>query len=304
MTVRHDISSIVRSWIREEEYDSADRVLQVVLSQLDSTPQRRPFWQARRFPTMNSPVRYAIAAAAVLVVALVGYQLLSSNAGVPGAGSSALPTAEASPSINPSPEPSPFGGRTLRPFSGADGFGMCPSADIAPECVEDPRDETMTITVQTPASWDYFGDVGPWIDDNAPPDGAAVFFYRGNWLYSDPCLSGAANPDIPVGPTVDDLVTALIEHPSLDVTAPVDVTLAGYSGTYLDLTVPDDISDCSTYQPIEAHIYAQGPGHRWHMWILDVDGVRVLVETNDYAGTDPQRLAEIQSILDSLEIAP
>jgi hypothetical protein len=132
-----------------------------------------------------------------------------------------------------------------------------------------------------------------------------VFFYRGNWLFSDPCRpNDEENPDLPVGPTVDDLVTALVDHPSLDVTAPVDVTLAGYSGTYLDLLVPDDISACVTYQPIAGHIYAQGPGQRWHMWILDVNGVRVVVETNDYAGTPAERLAEERAIIDSLVITP
>jgi len=40
------------------------------------------------------------------------------------------------------------------------------------------------------------------------------------------------------------------------------------------------------------------------MWILDVDGVRVLVETNDYAGTAADRLAEEQAIVDSIEITP
>lgn len=107
---------------------------------------------------------------------------------------------------------------------------------------------------------------------------------------------------IPVGPTVDDFVSALVDHPSLDITSPVDVTLAGYRGKYVDLTVPDDISTCLRYEPIAEHIYAQGPGHRWHMWVLDVEGVRVVVETNDYVGTSPQRLAEEQAIIDSLEI--
>jgi hypothetical protein len=99
-------------------------------------------------------------------------------------------------------------------------------------------------------------------------------------------------------------VTALVVHPSLDVTDPVDVTLAGYSGTYLDLTIPDDISECVRYMPTDRHIYAQGPGQRWHMWILDVDGVRVQVETNDYPGTAPEQLAEEQAIIESLVITP
>ena len=146
-----------------------------------------------------------------------------------------------------------------------------------------------------------------WIDGNGPPDGADLMFYRGSGLFSDPCLTeeeAEAAADIPVGPTVDDLVTALVDHPSLDVTSPVDVTLAGFSGKYLDLLIPDDISACAYYKPMDGHHYAQGPGQRWHMWVLDVGGVRVLVETNDFAGTSAQRLAEEQAMIDSLEINP
>jgi hypothetical protein len=133
-----------------------------------------------------------------------------------------------------------------------------------------------------------------------------LFFYRGSWLYSDPCRPKDVDedPDIRVGPTVDDFVTALVDHPSLDVTTPVDVTLAGYSGKHVDLLVPDDIGACAVYRPMDGHMYAQGPGQRWHMWALDVGGVRVLVETNDYATTSANRLAEEQAMIDSLEIKP
>ena len=31
---------------------------------------------------------------------------------------------------------------------------------------------------------------------------------------------------------------------------------------------------CVRYRPLDMHIYAQGPGQRWHMWVLDVGGVR------------------------------
>jgi hypothetical protein len=169
----------------------------------------------------------------------------------------------------------------------------------------------MTFAIMAPPSWEAWeddgADLGVWPvgQENDPPDGAFVGLYPGGNLFSDPCLTDEeAGADVPVGPTVDDLVTALVDHPSLDVTAPVDVTLAGYSGTYLDLTVPDDISECVRYMPTDHHIYAQGPGQRWHMWILDVDGVRVLVETNDYAGTSAKRLAEEQAIIESLVITP
>lgn len=97
MSAERDVNRIVRSWIRTDEHESADRVLKAVLSKLDATPQRRSWWRARRVPKMTNPVRYAIAAAAVLVVALIGYQFLPGSISNPG-GPSAAPSPTAAPS--------------------------------------------------------------------------------------------------------------------------------------------------------------------------------------------------------------
>ena len=51
-------------------------------------------------------------------------------------------------------------------------------------------------------------------------------------------------------------------------------------------------------------MYAQGPSQGWHLWILDVDGIRVVVQTNDYAGTSAENRAELQAIVDSIQIEP
>ena len=103
--------------------------------------------------------------------------------------------------------------------------------------------------------------------------------------------------DIEVGPTADDFAKALAAHPLLDATNPVDVTLGGFSGKYLDLQLPADISKCDVYLPWAPAFYAQGPSHRWHIWSLDVDGVRVVIQ----AGTSPgrcTRLAEMHAIIE------
>jgi hypothetical protein len=128
-------------------------------------------------------------------------------------------------------------------------------------------------------------------------------------LLTDPCQYGS--PRIPVGPTVADFINAVADHPSLDTTAPVDVELAGYSGKDFELLVPADTSMCTRepggppqYRPFEPAIYAQGPGQRGHQWVLDVDGVRVVVQSFDFAGTPAARRAELQAIVDSIKIQP
>ena len=77
-----DVTRIVRSWLHTDEHESADRVLGVVLDQLDTTRQRRPWWPARRIADMNTYAKLLIAAAAVVVVAVVGINLLPGNGGV------------------------------------------------------------------------------------------------------------------------------------------------------------------------------------------------------------------------------
>ena len=84
MTAERDVTRVVRSWLRLDEHDSADRVLENVLASLDATPQRRSWWPARRIADMNKLLPLAAAAAALLVVAVVGYNLLrSTNVGPP-----------------------------------------------------------------------------------------------------------------------------------------------------------------------------------------------------------------------------
>jgi hypothetical protein len=160
----------------------------------------------------------------------------------------------------------------------------------------------MTLTV--PDGWE--GIIGTiWLAErgNGVPDGAGLLAGRGAWLLTDPCTKAehAITPDVAVGPSVDDFANAIADHPLLDATDPVAVTLAGYSGKYLDLHVPADISMCAVYRPWDPGIFAQGPSHRW---ILDVDGLRFVVQSTDYPGTSAKHRSELMAIVDSIKIDP
>ncbi len=84
-------------------------------------------------------------------------------------------------------------------------------------------------------------------------------------------------------------------------TEPVDVTLGGYAGRYLELQTPTDPSACH-YFVWQPGIYAHGPDHLWHIWVLDVDGIRVVVRADTYPGTTAEVRDQIQAILGSLRI--
>jgi hypothetical protein len=303
MSADRDVTRIVRSWLEEGVTSLPDRVLDSVFDQLPATPQRRAWWPARRLSEMNNFAKFAIAAAAVVVIAIVGINLLPRGGGV--GGPSPSPTSAPFPSASPvvlRDGPLPAGTYVIQPFAqaGSDACFVPPQSGC-----EATNDDTIRFAYTVPDGWAGIGgtDFVLAANGNSAPDGAGVGGSRGAWLLSDPCQNGQ-NPDIPVGPTVDDFVNALADHPLLDVTTPVAVTLDGYSGKYVDLQVPLDISQCDVYRPWEPGLYARGPGHRWHLWILDVEGTRVIVQAMDYAGTSAQHRAELQAIVDSIQIQP
>jgi hypothetical protein len=98
MSTDRDTTRIVRSWLEEGATALPDRVLDAVLDRVPATPQRRSWWPSRRIAHMN-PVRIAIAAAAVVVVAIVGYNLLPRSGGNVGG----QPTPVPSPTPTPGP---------------------------------------------------------------------------------------------------------------------------------------------------------------------------------------------------------
>jgi len=129
--------------------------------------------------------------------------------------------------------------------------------------------------------------------------------------------------DPPVGPSVDDLAVALADLAPFRVTStPTDVTMYGYRGKYLELTVPDlpvegdDFIGCvdgnllSWVAPIDV---AEGEGGAFHgynaepveeFWILDVDGTRLVIEANWSPASPRKDVAEMRAILDSIQIEP
>jgi hypothetical protein len=97
MYTEPDVTRMVRSWLRADEQESADRVLRNVLAVLDATPQRQRVRRARRLDDTNALAKVAIAAAALVVVAVVATNLgpASREAGAPTSPSPTPSTAAA-----------------------------------------------------------------------------------------------------------------------------------------------------------------------------------------------------------------
>jgi hypothetical protein len=301
MSTDRDVSRIVRSWLNEDRHEDADRVLNSVLDQLDTTPQRRTLWSAWRFPIMNNVLRVGLAAAAVVIIAVIAINLLPGSP-TPGGTVSPSPSAPAEPSSEPSSTPAglPVGSS----FVLSDGQ---PSGGEAPGSV------AMTVTIPAPG-WFGAPDDGILLknDDADPPDGAGMIVWAGVdhlYVYGDPCGWSSTRPETP-STTVDEVVAALTAQASRDASAPVDITLDGYAGKAITLHVPDDadFTQCDEgffgswsqgTTDLSPQRYHQGPGQIDEVWILDVDGLLVVIDWDYYAGTPQADVDELRAIVES-----
>ena len=316
MTQQRGIEQLLDHWFSDGPDQAPDRVVDIVADRIERQSQR-PAWrlQWRPFP-VNAYSKIAVAAAAVLIVAVVGYNLLPGRStGVGGPAPSPSPTVvpAGSPSASPAARILPEGRLSagiysMQPFI-ADAAGV-------------------TITMTVPDGWAGVPSgalIGPTGTDE--PDGMAIGVVQANGAFDDPCRWDQAGTgslmqpgETIVGPTVDDLVADLRANRSYVSTAPVDVVIDGYAGKQLDLQLPSDIDfglcdkfpgdTNGTYHVLtpplgsDASMYAQGRGNRWHLKIIDVDGARIIVKILDYAGTSAQDQAAAQAIVDSIQITP
>jgi hypothetical protein len=318
MTDDRSLERAARSWLEAGPTEAPDRAVEAALLRIQTTSQERDLRIPWRLPKMTTPAR--VAAAAVIGVLVVGGALFMlgrlGQTGVGGPGPTSTPTQSPTPIPSPTPSPTgPVGEGSLqagqhmaKPFAPPNGNGVCHDPP-QPGCSDTARDDTIGFTFTVPDGW-ASNDSGAAITKPATgivaPAGMGLLFHRGGWLYSDPCINVATQelPDIRVGPSVDDFANALANHPLLDATTPTSISLGGYSGKYVDLQLPSDITCTFGYYPWAPSMPALGPNHRWHLWILDVEGIRVVVQTADFVETTASDLAELQAIVDSIQIEP
>jgi hypothetical protein len=289
MSTDRDTTRIVRSWLRTDEHESADRVLHAVLDRLDTTPQRRfTWWPARRFPDMNTTAKLTLAAAAVVVAAFLGIRFLA-----PGEVGIGAPGPTPTPTAPPLVLPATTSRTPLEPGTYVTGGAF-----------------QVPVTVTVPAGWagntsgPYLANVGKGIDDQF----GGVFFQIFEQVSVDPCQPELGFID-PLGPTADDLVTALTNMPGIEVADVSDITVDGFSGTQLTVTAPESFDDCSLSEdgyviwrlPLGA-TYAPGPGLATRVRILDVGDERLVIDVPDVPGTTDEERAEIQAVVDSIQI--
>jgi hypothetical protein len=286
MSTDRDTTRIVRSWLRTDESESADRVLDIVLDRLDTTPQRRATrWPARRFFEMNSFAKFGVAAAVLVVAALLGFNyFFTPNVGGPGIDDPS-PTAEATPAaLRLSEGPIEAGRYTLG------------------------EDFPVPTTFEVPAQWIACSSgvmeqgVCRLAGREFPRIGL-TFNYVEN-VAADPC--GGELLDPPIGPTVDDLVTAISNLEGFEATAPEDVTIDGFDAKRFTLAAPAD-PPCELLETWATQTRVNGIGAREInlLHVVDVDGVRLLLSSTYFENTTtPADFAELDELIRSIDFAP
>ena len=210
--------------------------------------------------------------------------------------------------------PSPTAAAIVLPFSGSEmvlqpgryvmaGFTSTVNSAWWPEAV----------TASLPGGWGRDPSTrgsGLYRGNAATPDAKLEFLSVDN-VSADPCWPDYPPPliDPPVGPTVGDLVAALGTVPGVQTSAPVDVTLDGFPGQQLTLAVPVDVSECEYFQlwvtPAmrgETWGFSSVPGWRHQLWVLDLEGLRFVVDASVAPDAPADAELELRQIIESIDI--
>ncbi|MFI5052878.1 MAG: hypothetical protein ACHQDE_00835 [Acidimicrobiia bacterium] len=180
-------------------------------------------------------------------------------------------------------------------------------------------------TVVVPSGWFDYGGGGRFTikypdPTNQPSPVLGLSVWDVGQVYRDPChwQGQAVDP----GPGVAALVAALVAQPTRHATTPIDVTLAGHSGKYLEWSVPADIKS-STWTEFDAcdvtedgdhnfeswlgngmgNRYEQVPGQVDRVWVLDVNGQRLVVDATYSPDTTQADRDQLEQIVESLRFA-
>ena len=276
MSASRDPDQILHAWLEEGPTTLPEPTSRAIEVASRATPQRRQAFRLPwRFSHMYAPLRAALA---VLVVALMiggGVYLLGPRGSGPGVDvtPSPLPTASAAPLIEGPLSPGRYA---------YDGDGV-------------------RVILTVPEGWEG----GEFSISEAPgrelPDGANVGFRQPSTVFTDPCAPERGA--ITVGSTVEDLVNALADLPNLTASAQDEVTISGFSGTHLTFVVDTEGIDCvMALYGQGSFIRAADNGQHQDLWILDVDGMRLVIDAATYPRTTAADHAELQAIVDSLVI--
>jgi len=255
---------------------------------------------------MSTTLKLAIGAAAVIAVVLGGAFVLGSRA--PSYGVGGAPTPSPSPTASPTASPSP----SPSPTPGALGIGSsAASLTVGTYTRFDPFPVQMSMTIPDGWSGNVGGPYAVFLQRTSGPGSINVTIF--NDVFADPCHSDKGFLSPRPGSSVDALAAVLGKMPNVKPTKPVKGTIGGQAARQLTLTAPAISATCAldpasglfkTWELPLGAVGGMAPGQQDRVWILSVGSTRVVIDAQEPVVQDAALHAEIQSILDSLQIQP
>jgi hypothetical protein len=155
----------------------------------------------------------------------------------------------------------------------------------------------------------YEGDPGDVVFGSDGGQGISTWTV-GN-VYADPCHSSGTLLDPPIDSSVHGLVAGLTSQERSHATKPTDVEVDGYAGKYMEMTVPagTNMADCDHGQyriwvsPQGGNRYREA-GQRDMLWILNVDGTRLVIDAALGPKTTLQDRRDRIQMVESIQIDP
>jgi hypothetical protein len=178
---------------------------------------------------------------------------------------------------------------------------LAPGTYVLDEVVGTP---TTPILVTVGLGWGTFDNWAILKEHSSEP---GITFGRPVGITLDACHPGDGDHPGPLT-TLDEIVTALTEQRGwIDVTTPSDISVDGYAGKAFQRSTPADLSGCTDGSLTSGEVPGQSvypPGGTEVVWVLDLDGNFVLIESRAAAAAPAEIHAELAAVLDSIRIAP
>jgi hypothetical protein len=215
---------------------------------------------------------------------------------------------ERAPSCDLFLEGAPSAADFLEPIQGDVQLVPAPAPTVTPTSrpgvVRDLEDFAVSVRFVLPDDWQECGS-GP-DERNFCPSGSTgasrgVSFLIIDNVVAHPCKRALLDP--PVGPTVHELVTAIVALEGFDSTTPVDVTVDGYRGKELEVTASPRPQCQQLTWATRNRTNGVAAGERNFMRILDVAGTRLMIVAAFPGSSSEEERAEIVEVVESVRLA-
>ena len=276
---------ILSAWLEEGPNELPDQTRRAIAVGVRTTNQRRRgVFAPWRDTNVNGNTRLVVATIAVVVAVGGGLYLFGNRAPGPSGGVGGQPSPSTAPASATASPPSPAASARELPIranreltAGRYSLAQFPVAisfEIPP--FEPPAEWSACSPSAVEQAACYTSD-----DTLRDTSGVAVTFHIVENVVVDPCSDQetAELREPPVGPSVDDLVTAISSLEGFEATDPVDITVSGFDGKEFTLTAP--ATDCGATWATADRTTGMGPGEVNLLRVLDDGGERLSVDRSE-----------------------